>query len=162
MVMISQDSDEIQLLVDGLTDKQLSFVHARCGAETDAEAADAIHLAAQTCYNWPNKQDVDKVVIFYRHDMRMLALEKLRRSAGVAVDALLDVSKRGRNERARVAASNSMLNRVNIPEQRGVDVTTAGRPIPSLAEILAGIHASSPDSSSQDDGSDDEGHDFGY
>lgn len=118
--------DDLDALLSTLSDLQLRFVKARLGAQSDAEAAEEIGIAAGTVYNWPNKEAVRAAVQLARKDAVAVAAERLRRLSNVAVDVYVEALEGEES----VGVARDVLDRVmGRPTQRTEVSGRGGGPI---------------------------------
>lgn len=108
---MSDTVGDLAALLKQLTPKQLDFVQARLFASTDSEAAAQIGIHQDSVYRWPNIATVRECVALAKQDGILLASEKLRRAAGLAVDVLVDELEAKRGSRKRLDAAVEILNR---------------------------------------------------
>ena len=99
-------------VISTLTENQLAFVQARRFTSTDAEAAEAVGLAPQTVYNWPNKEELREAVVLLREQDLEEAKGRLMSLSNKAIDVLDDEMNPGQRQRLDVAFE--VLDRVGL------------------------------------------------
>ena len=130
-------SEELQLtdILKTLSPLQLKFVEARMVYDSDREAARAIGTAPETVYKWAAKERINQAIVLARIDSVNVAREKLRRLAGKAVDALEELLSCTDNKEKRQAAAE-ILDRIGLPAQKAIDVTSGGGALPSAQVVI--------------------------
>lgn len=135
---MSNNVNELEKLLKTLTPKQLDFVRERMWAGSDAEAARAIDVAAETVSRWKAAgAPIDAIVSLARVDTILVARERLRRLVDKAID-VLEAEMMGKGG-LRHSAAQEVLNRAGLDAPRKIDVTTGGDKIDfgGIRDLLA-------------------------
>ena len=121
-----------QEILGRATDVQYKYVIARMTHPTRSAAARSIGLNRSSPSHWDNLDELEEAVKLLRPDVieaAKLALVELALDAvGALGDALGDKAY-------RVRAAQAILNRVGLPAQSAVDVTSGGEPIKATIYI---------------------------
>ena len=97
-----------------LTPLQLDYVAARINTQTDKTAADKLGIHPTTISKWPNLADVQTCISLAKQDGVILATEKLRRAASLAVDTIIDEMQARRGSSKRLDAAQTILDRLGV------------------------------------------------
>jgi hypothetical protein len=135
--------DECRAILEAATDIQRRYVMARVlGARGIADAARQLHIHRSTPHQWDNLEDLERVVISVQIDQVDGARWALTNLSVEAVQAL----QKGLGERSnRIPAANSILDRVGIPKQSAVDVTSKGQSLTPIQFVEIDSDASGED-----------------
>ena len=126
-------NERVQEILKNATDVQRRFVVQRLapGCIDAAKAARALKLNVSTPHKWPNLEELEEAVT-------LLQLEKVEAAAMVmqelALDAV-DALKRALRGKSSVSAAKAILDRIGLPAQSAVDITSGGQPIQATIYI---------------------------
>ena len=120
-------------LLRTFSETQLTWLTARLGCESDTKACQASGISRNTMSHWADKPRLDRALRLARQDTVKLQHERLRRAAGKAVDALIQVAEHSKSDSARVRAADSILDRVGLEAGQDVTLHAGGE---SLADLL--------------------------
>jgi len=126
-------NERVQEILKNATDVQRRFVVQRLapGCIDAAKAARALKLNVSTPHKWPNLEELEEAVT-------LLQLEKVEAAAMVmqelALDAV-DALKRALKGKSSVSAAKAILDRIGLPAQSAVDITSGGQPIQATIYI---------------------------
>lgn len=113
--MVENSKELLPDILRALTTTQLDFLARRMHLQTDREAADAIGIAPQTVYNWPNKDAVNRAVRLAKLDGVEVGRERLRRLVVTAIDVLeAEMTASDLRNDNRLKAALEVLNRVGL------------------------------------------------
>jgi hypothetical protein len=122
--------ERVQEILDNATDIQHEYVIARLTHRDPAKAARALGLNRSTPHNWDNLGELEEAVRLLRRDAIEAARLALR---GLAMDAVVAVGQVLRNKHssdaATVSAAKAVWDRIGLPAQSAVDVTSGGEPL---------------------------------
>ena len=126
-------NERVQEILKNATDVQRRFVAQRLapGCIDAAKAARALKLNVSTPHKWPNLEELEEAVT-------LLQLEKVEAAAMVmqelALDAV-DALRRALRGKSSVSAAKAILDRIGLPAQSAVDITSGGQPIQATIYI---------------------------
>jgi len=126
-------NERVQEILKNATDIQRRFVVQRLAPDCidAAKAARALKLNVSTPHKWDNLDDLEEAVT-------LLQLEKVEAAAMVmqelALDAV-DALKRALRGKSAVSAAKAILDRIGLPAQSAVDITSGGEPIKATIYI---------------------------
>jgi len=126
-------NERVQEILKSATDIQRRFVVQRLAPDCidAAKAARALKLNVSTPHKWDNLDDLEEAVT-------LLQLEKVEAAAMVmqelALDAV-DALRRALKGKSAVSAAKAILDRIGLPAQSAVDITSGGEPIKATIYI---------------------------
>jgi hypothetical protein len=122
-----------QEILERATDIQRRYVVQRLDPQcTDiAKAARALKIHTSTPHHWDNLEELEEAVVLLQMDIVDAARLSLQELALDAVGAL----KRALNGRSAVSAAKTILDRIGLPAQTNVDVTSNGETIKATIYI---------------------------
>ena len=126
-------NERVQEILKNATDIQRRFVVQRLAPDCidAAKAARALKLNVSTPHKWDNLDDLEEAVT-------LLQLEKVEAAAMVmqelALDAV-DALRRALKGKSAVSAAKAILDRIGLPAQSAVDITSGGEPIKATIYI---------------------------
>ena len=121
-----------QEILDRASDIQYQYVIKRLTEPTLAHAARAIGLHRTTPTKWDNINELEEAVKLLRPDVLESAKQALEDLTLEAVKALGEALG---DKSHRVRAAQAILDRVGLPAQSAVDVTSGGEPIKATIYI---------------------------
>lgn len=138
---LSQMSEAISFQVveeyipDGATPEQIRWIMMRMVTKSDAEASRASQVSSYKTKSWANKRELDEAV-------RKILIHETFKFAGVALqslalDAVATLAREmssATGSRERVAAANSILDRIGMV--RGQDLTVSGMSLFDAKEVI--------------------------
>lgn len=123
----------VQEILESATDIQQDYIRARLIHPNMARAAKSLGLNRSTPIKWDNLDEIEEAVAILRRDAveaARLALQDLALEAVQTLKAVLQ-GKGG----AAVRAADSILDRVGIPKQSAVDVTSKGQSVQPITFV---------------------------
>ena len=126
-------NERVQEILKSATDIQRRFVVQRLAPDCidAAKAARALKLNVSTPHKWDNLEELEEAVT-------LLQLEKVEAAAmvmqGLALDAV-DALRRALKGKSAVSAAKAILDRIGLPAQSAVDITSGGEPIKATIYI---------------------------
>ena len=126
-------NERVQEILKSATDIQRRFVVQRLAPDCidAAKAARALKLNVSTPHKWDNLEELEEAVT-------LLQLEKVEAAAMVmqelALDAV-DALRRALKGKSAVSAAKAILDRIGLPAQSAVDITSGGEPIKATIYI---------------------------
>lgn len=123
----------VQEILKSATDIQRRYVVQRLAPDCidAAKAARALKLNVSTPHKWPNLEELEEAVT-------LLQLEKVEAAAMVMQELALDAVealKKALKGKSAVSAAKAILDRIGLPAQSAVDVTSGGEPIKAVVYI---------------------------
>ncbi len=137
-----------------LTPLQLDYVAARINTQTDKAAADKLGIHPTTISKWPNLADVQTCVSLAKQDGVILATEKLRRAASLAVDTIIDEMQARRGSSKRLDAAQTILDRLGVDVKQTIRQQVQASVQFNAADLIAALQAAERDdpATTTDDG----------
>lgn len=120
-------------ILETATDIQRRYVKARLVHPDVAKAARSLGIARSTPHKWPNLVELEEAVTLLYNDVieaAKMALEDLALEAVRALKTAL-----GDGGTASVQAARAILDRIGLPAQSNVDVTSGGETIRAVVYI---------------------------
>jgi len=122
-----------------LTPLQLDYVAARINTQTDKAAADKLGIHPTTISKWPNLADVQTCVSLAKRDGVILATEKLRRAASLAVDTIIDEMQARRGSSKRLEAAQTILDRLGVDVKQTIRQQVQASVQFNAADLIAAL-----------------------
>jgi len=141
-------------LLKTLTATQLAFVQARMYATSDKAAAEEAGISVSALYQWSNLADVRQCILLAKQDGVILATEKLRRAASLAVDTIIDEMQARRGSSKRLEAAQTILDRLGVDVKQTIRQQVQASVQFNAADLIAALQAAERDdpATTTDDG----------
>lgn len=133
------ESSQLADLLKTLTPTQLDFVQARLSLQTDKAAAEKVGIHPSTVSRWDNVADVQTCVSLAKQDGVILATEKLRRAASLAVDTIIDEMQARRGSSKRLDAAQTILDRLGVDVKQTIRQQVQASVQLSAADLIAAL-----------------------
>ena len=122
-------------ILDRATDIQYQYVIKRLSHPTRSSAARALGLNRSSPSHWDNLDELEEAVFLLRPDVIEAAkLALLDMVLSDTLTAILDVIQHG-NDASRVTAIKAIWDRVGLPAQSNVDVTSKGQGLTPISFV---------------------------
>jgi hypothetical protein len=115
----------IESILEHATSIQVDWILARIVMDSDAKAAKAAKVRAETVCRWPNKSDLDKAVHYYKKN-RIPAVHAMLQNAAVDAAVVMIGELSGKQ---KLKAAAEILDRSGHGKHSGVDLTSGGQPL---------------------------------
>ena len=129
---------EANEILANATPEQVKWVLKRLGSRSDAEAAKKTKVHPSTVSKWPNKAELDQAVNLLLRTPVLAALEILEDAAVDAADVLVDEL----TKKSKLAAANSILDRIGLKGTQRVEHTGEGEDGEILVKVVGNIDPS--------------------
>jgi hypothetical protein len=118
----------VQEILDNATTIQKRYVIARLTHPNVSRAANAIGLHRASPYNWDNLEELEEAAALMMTDVVEATKAAL---AARSLNAVVNIERvlKSKNYPAVVSAAKAIWDRIGLPAQSAVDVTSGGEPL---------------------------------
>ena len=130
------------LALQGMNGKEMSYVRARAGADSEAEALRGAGIPRRTFYHWPEerRRELLEVAQEYKRNAVARALQILEDSVADAAEVKVKGLKSRKDHIAQAAADSILDRMMGKPTQRQEITGAGGEPLlPPVDELIAAL-----------------------